>query len=95
MFFSLSNLELIKKAMEFYLANTRTTKQEKLLSARQIINALESFDSIVKTQTSTGKNNLLKPSDIRQDVSFICLLINHPRFSDGNYYRLLASGKFN
>ncbi|KAI6190952.1 DEAD2 domain containing protein [Aphelenchoides bicaudatus] len=65
---SLSDLELAKKALEYYLNTTRSTRQDKLLSIRQIISALERFNEVLESKKS-GDIKMLKPVEIQRDMA--------------------------
>lgn len=83
--FSLNDLDLAKNALEFYLTNTRSTKQDKLLAVRQIISALERFCGTLQSKASTDEVKLLSPVDIQRDVRIHNnMLIKHAL--DGNKF---------
>lgn len=75
--FSLNDLELARKALELYLTNTRSTRQDKLLSIRQIISSLERFSEVLQSKKSASNNTqLLKPVEIQRDVSYKPFMID-------------------
>ncbi|KAI6222652.1 putative ATP-dependent DNA helicase DDX11 [Aphelenchoides besseyi] len=66
----LAELEMAKEALELYLQNTKSTKETKLVSARQCIDGIERLDRTLKAKKpKTGETTILiKPEELRHEM---------------------------